>query len=87
MVGMSKSIRESGCANVRTPAASGGPDVPPSPARGHRVPSPLRADPALMTPGERLAAFGRSFASAFQEQAARLTSSHSGTNRSEQEHT
>ena len=88
MAGTRESIRDSGCENVRTPAASGGSDVPSPPARGRRVPSPLTSDPALMTPGVRLAAFGRSFASAFHEQADRLTSSsHSSTNRSEQEHT
>ena len=89
MAEMRKSIPDSGCENVRTPAASGGSDVPPPPARGCRVPSPLTADPALMTPGEWLAAFGPLFASAFQERATRLTSStsHSSTNRSEQEHT
>ena len=78
MAGMRKSIHDSGCENVRTPAASGGSDVSPPPARGHRVPSALASDPALMTPGVRLAAFGRSFASAFQKRADRLTaSSHS----------
>ena len=83
MAGMRKSIRDSECENVRTPDASGGSDVSPSPARGHRVPSPLTADRALMTPGARRAAFDPSF----QEQADRLTSSQSSTKRSEQEPT
>ena len=88
MAGMRESIHDSDCENVRTPAASGGSDISSPPARGRRVPSPLTSGPALMTPGERMAAFGRSFASAFEEQADRLSSSsHSSTNRSEQEHT
>ena len=79
-----KSIPNPESANIRTPAASGEPDVPSFPARGYRMPSPLTADPVLMTPGERLAAFGRLFASAFLKRGAHLTSSsHSSANHHE----